>query len=405
MAIIVQKFGGTSVADLERISCVADLVIEEIKKGNKVVVVASAMAKVTNQLSDLVKNNFSVEDQESLYEFDSILSTGEQVSTALLALTLRKKGYKARSVLGWQIPMITNYEFGKSRVKTIKKDIICNLIDENQIPIIAGFQAVDASNRITTLGRGGSDTSAVLIAAALQAKRCDIYTDVDGVFTCDPRIVKDAKKLDHISYEEILELASLGAKVLQTRSVEIGMMYNIPLKVLSSFENQKGTLVTQEDKKMEKRLITAITHTKDESSISVRGVPITEGAIAILDKCSDVNVDTIVQNLNYENSEIDITFTLPRNDCKKVVSRIKEDQTNINYKSLVSEENLAKVSVVGVGMKSHSGVARDMLKVLADKKINVKVISTSEIKISVIISEEYVELAVRALHSTFELDK
>lgn len=403
--IIVQKFGGTSVGNIERINNVADIIISEVNKGNKVVVAVSAMARVTNDLVSLVTDNFNITDSQSAAEFDSVLSSGEQVSSALLALALQKKGYKARSFLGWQIPMISDDNFGQARVKNIDKDALENCVRINEIPIVAGFQAVSKDNRITTLGRGGSDTTAAILAAALGANRCDIYTDVEGIFTCDPRIVKNAKKLDKITYEETLELASLGAKVLQTRSVEIAMRYNIPLRVLSSFNRDIGTILTKEDKSMEKRLITAITYTKDESRINLSNIPVHKGAISVFDNLADINIDTIVQNMNDDNTKLNITFTVPKTELSKTVSRLKKHKDEIGYQNLVSEENLAKVSVVGVGMKSHAGVARAMFKALSEKSIDIKVISTSEIKISVIIPEEYVELAVRTLHSTFELEK
>ncbi|MEQ9115415.1 MAG: aspartate kinase [Rickettsiales bacterium] len=401
MSIIVQKFGGTSVGNIERINNVADIIITEKNKGNQVIVVVSAMATVTNSLASLVKENFKVESQNGLAEIDSILSSGEQVSSALLALALQEKGYSARSYLGWQIPIETDSKYGCARIKSINTKIF----DEKEIPIVSGFQGINSDGRITTLGRGGSDTTAAAIAAAIKADRCDIYTDVEGIFTCDPRIVKNAKKLDRISYEETLEIASLGAKVLQIRSVEIAMNYNIPLKVLSSFNKDSGTMLTTEDKQMEKRIITAVTYTRNEARINISGVPVTKGAVSIFDHLEDINIDTIVQNMHSDGESLNVTFTVPGDELSKTVERLKKNKNKILYKSLVSEENLAKVSVVGVGMKSQAGVARDMFKALFEKSIDIKVISTSEIKISVIIPEEYLELAVRTLHSKFELEK
>lgn len=405
MKIIVQKFGGTSVADIHRINNVADIIISEMQAGNKVVATVSAMATVTNGLVSLVKDNFTVTAPNAAAEFDAALASGEQVSSALLALALQSKGYQSRSLLGWQIPITSNDNYGQARVEKVNDRFLKDLLNQNIIPVVAGFQAISSSNRITTLGRGGSDTTATVLAAALGASRCDIYTDVEGIFTCDPRIVKNAKKLDKISYEEILELASLGAKVLQTRSVEIAMRYSIPLRVLSSFNKDSGTMLTKEDKSMEKRMITAITYNRDEARITVSGIPIAKGAISVFDNIADINIDTIVQNMNHDNSLLNITFTVPRSELVKTVTRLEKKKSEIGYKNLVSEENLAKVSVVGVGMKSHAGVARDMFRALADKSIDIKVISTSEIKISAIIPEEYIELAVRTLHSTFELEK
>lgn len=401
MSIIVQKFGGTSVGTVERIKNVADLIISEKNKGNEVIVVVSAMATVTNGLFSLVKDNFDIVDDRLEAEFDSMLATGEQVSSALLAIALQSKGYKARSYLGWQIPIMTDSKYGEARIKNIDTKFFLG----EEIPVIAGFQGVDCNNRITTLGRGGSDTTAAAIAAAVKAKRCDIYTDVEGIFTCDPKIVKNAKKLDRISYEETLEIASLGAKVLQRRSVEIAMNYNIPLRVLSSFNKDSGTMLTKENKQMEKRIITAVTYTRNEARVNISGVPVTKGAVSIFDHLDDVNIDTIVQNMHSDGSSLNVTFTVPGSELKKTVERLQKNKQYIEYRDLVSEENLAKVSVVGVGMKSQAGVARDMLRALFDKSIDVKVISTSEIKISVIIAEEYLELAVRTLHSKFELER
>jgi aspartate kinase len=403
--LIVQKFGGTSVADLDRIKNVVNIITTEINKGNKVIIVVSAMAKVTNNLVSLVQDNFETTSDETAAEYDSILSTGEQVSSALLALMLQKAGLKARSWLGWQLPIISDKNYTKSRITNIDKSILQKILDRDEIPVVAGFQAVNDDNRITTIGRGGSDTTATAIAAAIAADRCDIYTDVEGVYTADPRVVKSARKLDKISYEEMLELASLGAKVLQTRSVEIAMRYNVPVKVLSSFNADSGTMLIKENKTMEKRLITAITYSSDEARITLSGIPIENGAVSVFEYMDDINVDMIVQNTNHDGTKIDLTFTVPKLELEKVVSRIEKKKTMINYQNMDYEKNVSKISVVGVGMKSHSGVAKDMFKALASKSIGIKAISTSEIKISVLIPEEYTELAVRTLHAIFDLEK
>ncbi len=406
MAIIVQKFGGTSVADLEHIKNVAKLVLKERSKGNQVVVVVSAMATITNSLIDLAKQASSLEDNEKLAEYDSILSTGEQISSALLALTLQSHQVKARSWLGWQIPMVTDNTHSKAKIKKVDIDKIQRALDADIIPVIAGFQAVSDDDRITTIGRGGSDTTAVAIAAALKAERCDIYTDVDGIFTADPRIVSTASKLDKISYEEMLELASLGAKVLHTRSVVMAMKHHVLVRVLSSFNEDSGTILTNEDKQMEQRLVTAITCTSDEARITISGLPKTIGVTAIFSLLAEhgINIDMIVQSSSNKGRNIDITFTSGKADFPKLVSILEQNKTKLKYLDLDADSNVSKVSAIGVGMLSSAGVAQEMFKALADKSIEIIVISTSEIKISVLIAEEYMELAVRTLHSTFKLD-
>ncbi len=406
MAIIVKKFGGTSVADLERIKNVAKLVMKERANGYQVVVVVSAMATVTNSLVDLAKKASSLDDNEKLAEYDSILSTGEQISSALLALILQSYQVKARSWLGWQIPTITDNTHSKANILEINTDKIQEALNLDIIPVIAGFQAVTSNGRITTIGRGGSDTTAVAIAAALKAERCDIYTDVDGIFTADPRIVSTASKLDKISYEEMLELASLGAKVLHTRSVIMAMKHHVLVRVLSSFNEDSGTILTNEDKQMEQRLVTAVTCTSDEARITLSGLPKTIGVTAIFSLLAEhgINIDMIVQNSSNKGRNIDITFTSSKADFHKLVSILEKNKSILKYSDLDADPNVSKVSVIGVGMLSSAGVAQEMFKALADKSIEIIVISTSEIKISVLIAEEYMELAVRTLHSTFKLD-
>jgi aspartate kinase len=406
MAVIVKKFGGTSVADLERIRNVAKLVMNEKNKGHQIVVVVSAMATVTNNLVELTKNASSLDDNEKLAEYDSILSTGEQISSALLALVLQSYQVKARSWLGWQIPVITDNTYSKAKIKEINTDKIKEALNLDIIPVIAGFQAVTNDERITTIGRGGSDTTAVAIAAALKAERCDIYTDVDGIFTADPRIVSTASKLDKISYEEMLELASLGAKVLHTRSVVMAMKHQVLVRVLSSFNEDSGTILTNEDKQMEQRLVTAITCTSDEARITISGLPKTVGVTAIFSLLAEhgINIDMIVQSSSNKGRNIDITFTSGKADFPKLVSILEQNKTELKYLDLDADPNVSKVSAIGVGMLSSAGVAQEMFKALADKSIEIIVISTSEIKISVLIAEEYMELAVRTLHSTFKLD-
>lgn len=406
MAIIVKKFGGTSVADLGRIRNVAKLVMNEKNKGHQIVVVVSAMATVTNNLVELAKNASSLDDNEKLAEYDSILSTGEQISSALLALVLQSYQVKARSWLGWQIPTITDNAYSKAKIKEINTNKIKEALNSDIIPVIAGFQAVTNDERITTIGRGGSDTTAVAIAAALKADRCDIYTDVDGIFTADPRIVSTASKLDKISYEEMLELASLGAKVLHTRSVVMAMKHQVLVRVLSSFNEDSGTILTSEDKQMEQRLVTAITCTSDEARITISGLPKTVGVTAIFSLLAEhgINIDMIVQSSSNKGRNIDITFTSGKADFPKLVSILEQNKTKLKYLDLDADPNVSKVSAIGVGMLSSAGVAQEMFKALADKSIEIIVISTSEIKISVLIAEEYMELAVRTLHSTFKLD-
>lgn len=403
MALIVQKFGGTSVANIERIRNVAERVKKELAAGNQVVVVLSAMSGVTNQLVDYCSQVSPLLTPESLAEYDSVVATGEQVTVGLLALVLQSQGIKARSWQGWQVPIRSDDTFSKARIDTIESDKLLSAIKEGFVPIIPGFQGVTADGRITTLGRGGSDTSAVAIAAALKADRCDIYTDVDGVYTTDPRIVSKARKLNKVAYEEMLEMASLGAKVLQTRSVEMAMKHHVRVQVLSSFSFEPGTMLVEEEEVLERRLITGIAYSRGDARVTLRDVPDSPGVAAkVFGPLAEqeINVDMIVQNVNADGKATDITFTVPRTDLDRTIAAIKA----LNIGNFTTDDKVAKISVIGVGMKTHSGIAQKMFQVLAEKNINILVISTSEIKISVLIDEAYTELAIRALHTAYGLD-
>ena len=405
MSIIVQKFGGTSVADVARIRDVARHVEKEVKTGNQVVVVVSAMAGTTNQLVDWVSEVNTLHDFE---EYDLILSTGEQVTSGLLALSLQNIGIKARSWMSWQIPLQTDNTHGKARIIDIDTDLIKKSLQSGFVAVIPGFQGISSKRKITTLGRGGSDTTAVALAAALNAVRCDIYTDVDGVYTTDPRIVPDAQKIENITYEEMLEMASQGAKVLQTRSVALAMRYNVTLQVRSSFENIPGTMVLNEDKILEQETITGIAYSPDEAKITLRGVKDRPGvAGSIFGSLADtsINVDMIVQNVSENGETTDLTFTIGKTDLEPAVNLLNRLKGEIEFADIVADPKVSKISVIGVGMRSQPGVAKTMFSTLADKGINIQVISTSEIKVSVLISAEYTELAVRSLHSAFGLDK
>jgi aspartate kinase len=414
MALIVQKFGGTSVGDVERIKNVASKVKMELDLGNQVVVVVSAMSGVTNQLVGYSEGVFEgvsgTLSESALQEYDSIVSSGEQVTSGLLALALQKMGIAARSFQGWQVPIITDSAFSKARVDTIDGAVIKNALDSGLVVVIPGFQGVTnehiiSERRITTLGRGGSDTSAVAVAAAIKADRCDIYTDVDGVYTSDPRIVPKARKLNKIAFEEILELASLGAKVLHPRCVELAMKHNVTVQVRSSFTNTDGTLLVEEAEVLERRLITGVTYSKSDAQISILSVKDTPGiAAAVFGPLADaeINVDMIIQNITSGGTHTDITFTLPKTDVAKAEDILSK--SGLEYKAILKDEAVAKVSVIGVGMRSHTGIAKKMFETLAQKGVNIKVISTSEIKISVLISDEYLELAMRSLHTAFGLD-
>ena len=404
MKLVVLKFGGTSVANVPQIKKIALKVRNEINQGKRVIVVVSAMAGVTNNLIDLVK---SASDKPSYAEYDVVLSTGEQVTSALLATSLNNLNIRARSWLGWQVPIISDKSHSKALIEEIKTDNLLKFLEKNQVAIVSGFQGISKDKRITTLGRGGSDTSAVAISAAFSAERCDIYTDVDGVYTTDPRIVKNAKKLDSITYEEMLELASQGAKVLQTRSVALAMKYNVKLRVLSSFEDLPGTSIKKEEKDMEKTEISGIAHSLNESKITLSGVPDQPGQAAeifgALAKHS-INVDMIVQSSSINHEATDITFTIPEADLTTAESTIKKIQKKTGFKKFIIDTNVVKISVVGNAMRTQSGIAKTMFETLANNQINIHVISTSEIKISVLISSNYYELAMRSLHCAFGLD-
>jgi aspartate kinase len=404
MARIVQKFGGTSVADLDRIRNVAKRAAAAHAAGDQVAVVVSAMAGVTNQLVGWTREISALHDAR---EYDVVVSTGEQVTSGLLAMALQALGVPARSWLGWQIPIRTDDRHGKARIEGIDTDEIAKRLDGGEIVVVPGFQGLGSDNRVTTLGRGGSDTSAVALAAALGADRCDIFTDVDGIYTCDPRIVAKARKLDKITYEEMLEMASVGAKVLQTRSVEMAMKHRVRVQVLSSFEDTPGTLVVDEDEIVEQELVSGIAYSRDEAKVTLLAVDDVPGVAArIFGPLADanVNVDMIVQNVTPDGQRTDMTFTVPQADLPAVVELLKGLKDTMGYDSLLFDENVCKVSVIGVGMRSHAGVAQRMFNALAEKGINIQVISTSEIKVSVLIAEDYTELAVRALHAAYGLD-
>jgi len=404
MARIVMKFGGTSVADLDRIRNVAQRVKNEVDAGNEVAVVVSAMSQVTNQLVGYCEDASPMYDAR---EYDVVVSSGEQVTSGLLAIVLQSMGVPARSWQGWQIPIRTDSVHAKARIEHIGTEEIDKRMKSGEVVVVPGFQGVGDDNRVTTLGRGGSDTSAVALAAAAKADRCDIYTDVDGIYTTDPRIVAKARKLDKITYEEMLELASLGAKVLQTRSVEMAMKHDVRLQVLTSFEDKPGTLVCGEDEIVEQELVSGIAYSRDEAKITLVGVADSPGVSAgIFGPLADtsINVDMIVQNVLEDGETTDMTFTVPRGDLKRALQLLEEKKEEIVYERMHSDSDVVKISVVGVGMRTHAGVAATMFKALAEKGINIQVITTSEIKVSVLIAEEYLELAIRALHSAYGLD-
>ncbi|MCB1649337.1 MAG: aspartate kinase [Gammaproteobacteria bacterium] len=403
MALYVQKFGGTSVGSVERIEAVADRVIATRKQGHDVVVVVSAMSGETNRLLALAND---ILEQPTPRELDVLLSTGEQVTIALLCMALHKRGCNARSFTGGQVRILTDEAHTRARIKEIDDSNIRSELAQGNVVVVAGFQGTDEAGNITTLGRGGSDTSAVALAAALKADECQIYTDVKGVYTTDPRVVEDARLLRTITFEEMLELASLGAKVLQIRSVEFAGKYKVPLRVLSSFEDDPGTLISLEDEnEMEAPIISGIAFTRDEAKVTVSGVPDVPGiAYRVIGPVSDagIEVDVIVQNVSADGTT-DITFTVKRQDSeqtREIIGRIGED---VKARSVTLDKKIAKISLVGVGMRSHAGIASKMFKALADESINIQIITTSEIKISVVIEEKYLELAVRTLHSAFGL--
>jgi aspartate kinase len=401
---IVMKFGGTSVADVGRIKAVAARVKREVDAGHEVAVVVSAMAGATNQLVGWTNDIARLHDAR---EYDAVVASGEQVTAGLTAIALQEIGVGARSWLGWQIPIRTDDAHGKARIQGIETEALGQRMARGEVPVVAGFQGLASDNRITTLGRGGSDTSAVALAAALQADRCDIFTDVDGVYTSDPRIVAKARKLDKITYEEMLEMASLGAKVLQIRSVEMAMKHHVRLQVLSSFADLPGTLVVDEGEIVEQELVSGIAYSRDEAKITLTHVPDRPGVAAtIFGPLADahINVDMIVQNVAGGGDFTDITFTVTKADLERAIRVLEDRHKELRFKSLQPDPNVVKVSVIGVGMRSHAGIAQRMFHTLAEKGINIQVISTSEIKISVLIAEEYTELAVRSLHTAYGLD-
>lgn len=406
MALIVQKYGGTSVGTPERIKNVARRVAKWKAQGHQVVVVVSAMSGETNRLIALARE---IQAHPDPRELDVIASTGEQVTIGLLSMALKDIGVPAVSYTGWQMPMITDSSFTKARIQSIDDVKMRADLDAGRVVVVAGFQGIDEGGSITTLGRGGSDTSAVAIAAALKADECQIYTDVDGVYTTDPRVVPEARKLDRITFEEMLEMASLGSKVLQIRSVEFAGKYKVKLRVLSSFEEEgDGTLITfEEDDKMEQAVVSGIAFDRNEARINVKGVPDKPGiAYQILGPVADANieVDMIIQNVG-DNGTTDFSFTVPRGEYQRAQGILQEVQTHIGAGKIDADDKVAKVSIVGVGMRSHTGVASTMFRTLAEEGINIQMISTSEIKVSVLIDEKYLELAVRVLHKTFGLDQ
>ena len=404
MARIVQKFGGTSVADLDCIRNVAQRVKTEVDAGHEVAVVVSAMSGATNQLVDWASDIGALHDAR---EYDTIVATGEQVTVGLLAIALQNIGIDARSWLGWQIPIRSDNVHGAARIDAIDSSAIHDRLKNGQVAVIAGFQGIGPDSRITTFGRGGSDTSAVAVAAALEADRCDIYTDVEGVFTTDPRIAPKAMKLSRITYEEMLEMASSGAKVLQTRSVAMAMRHNVNLQVRSSFNDTTGTLVVNEDSVVEQETISGIAYSPDEAKITIIGLPDKPGiAAGVFGALADqqVNVDMIVQSASSATKKTDISFSVGRDDLEKAVDIINKIENNLEFESLDASPNVAKISVVGTAMRTQPGVAKTMFETLASKGVNMHVISTSEIKISVLIDSEYTELAVRSLHTAYGLD-
>jgi len=404
MSLLVKKFGGTSVASIEHIEHVARRVLDARKEGHDVVVVVSAMGDSTDRLVDLA-NEVDLQDVSARREMDVLLSTGEQVTIALLSMTLMKMGQPAQSFTGRQAGILTDREHSKSRILDINTDRLRAALADGAVPVVAGFQGADDDGNITTLGRGGSDTTAVALAAVLEADECQIYTDVRGVFTTDPRVVEGARCLEEITFEEMLELASLGSRVLHSRSVEFASKYQVPLRVLSTFEEAPGTLITREDESMEQPIISGIAFTRDEAKLTVLGVKDVPGiASAILGPISEANieVDMIVQNVAADQST-DFTFTVRREDYEQAMAILENIARNIDAREVSGDNKIAKLSMVGVGMRSHAGVASRMFDVLAEESINIQMISTSEIKISVVIDEKYLELAARALHSAFEL--
>ncbi|PDH39061.1 MAG: aspartate kinase [Candidatus Thioglobus sp. MED-G25] len=403
MPLIVEKYGGSSVGTSERIRAVADRVAASHRAGDDLVVVLSAMAGETNRLLELARD---IDPEADARETDVLISTGEQVTIALLSMALHKLDVPARSYTGGQVRILTDNVHGKARILDIDADMVRTDIEQRNVVVVAGFQGVDREGNITTLGRGGSDTTAVAMAAALKADECRIYTDVDGVYTADPRIVPEARRLEQITVEEMLELSSLGAKVLETRSVEFAGKYKVPLRVLSSFESGKGTLITYEVNKMEQPLIAGIAYNRDEAKLTIRGVPDQPGvASTIFGQISDahVNVDMIIQNVAQDGTT-DLTFTVNRSEYPRARSILEKISAELKAREVVGDDQLAKISIVGVGMRSHAGIASTMFEAMATEGINIELISTSEIKISIGVADRYVELAVRALHKAFGLE-
>lgn len=403
MGTVVQKFGGTSIANAERIKAAAKRIVETYKAGNKVIVVVSARGQTTDELIDLAHE---LTDNPSTREMDMLMSTGEQISIALVAMAIHALGYPAVSFTGGQVGIVTDSYHTKARIRNINTERIKKELDKGTIVIVAGFQGIDSNENITTLGRGGSDTTAVALAAIMKANRCDIFTDVDGIYTADPRKVPLARKLDKVSYDEILELASLGAQVMHSRSIEFAKKYNVPLYVRSSFNNKEGTLICKEVKEMEDIVVSGVAVSKDDAKITIRAVPDVPGQAAkIFHEIArkKINVDMIIQNASIEG-RADVTFTVPRSDLRIALETAEKIKKELDAKEVMHDSKIAKLSVVGIGMRSHCGVAEKMFSVLADEKINIQMISTSEIKISCVIDESHADRALRAIHTAFGLD-
>lgn len=403
MALIVQKYGGTSVENTIQIKAVGERVVSSVKQGNKVIVVVSAMAGETDKL---IKLSHDIIDTPDEREMDLLLSSGERVTSALTAMAIQKLGYKSISLTGRQVGIITDSTHTKAMIERIDADRLKKALDEDKIPVVTGFQGVDEFSDVTTLGRGGSDTTAVAIAAALNADLCEIYTDVDGVYTTDPNMISEAKKIDKISYDEMLEMASLGAKVLHGRAVEFAKKYNVPLVIRSSFNNNPGTIVTKEDEKMEKIVVSGVTYDKNQARITIMAVPDRPGIAATLfNAIAEVNivVDMIVQNVGSDGKSTDISFTVPVTDCKKAFDITRDVSDKLGAKGVNIKDDIAKVSILGIGMRSHFGIAAKMFTTLAEKDINIMMISTSEIKISCIINIKHTEEAIKVLHKVFGL--
>ena len=405
MALVVHKYGGTSVADLERIRVVAERIRRAVDQGDRLAVVVSAMAGVTNQLVAWAREAGGAELDPA--EYDVVVASGEQVTTGLLAMALQQLGVPARSFLGWQAPVRTDAAYSRARIEDIEAASMRAALDQGQVVVVPGFQGLSPEGRVTTLGRGGSDTSAVALAAALGAERCDIFTDVEGVYTTDPRSVAKARKLERVTYEEMLEMASLGAKVLQTRSVALAMQHAVRVQVLSSFTDEPGTLVVDESEIVEKQVVSGIAYSRDEAKVTLVGVADRPGiAATIFGPLAEagINVDMIVQSVSADGVKTDLTFTVTRADMAKTVRLLERSRDELGFSRIDAQDEVVKVSVIGVGMRSHAGIAHTMFKALAERGINIQAISTSEIKISILIDEAYTELALRTLHSAYGLD-